>query len=96
MNSFNSSSKNSSKDSFNIGGQILDSRLLIGTAMYESPAIMQASIEQSQSQIVTVSLRRQLANNGIENNEAFWQFLQNIFVKNKKGQYRKLTIQSSQ
>lgn len=83
MNSFNSSSKNSSKDSFNIGGQILDSRLLIGTAMYESPAIMQASIEQSQSQIVTVSLRRQLANNGIENNEAFWQFLQNFTLDNR-------------
>lgn len=74
---------NSSKDSFNIGGQILDSRLLIGTAMYESPAIMQASIEQSQSQIVTVSLRRQLANKGIGNNEVFWQFLQNFTHDNR-------------
>lgn len=88
-------------DSFKIGGQTLDSRLLIGTAMYESPTIMQSSIAQSQSQIVTVSLRRQLANNGsnldadlcsinvkreakgkLENNEIFWQFLQEFTHNN--------------
>ena len=35
------------------------SRLLIGTALYPSPAIMQNAIRASGSQIVTVSLRRE-------------------------------------
>lgn len=71
------------KDSFSIGGQTLNSRLLIGTAMYQSPEIMQTSIEQSQSQIITVSLRRQSVNKGIENNEAFWHFLQNLTLSKR-------------
>lgn len=70
-------------DSFQIGGQILHSRLLIGTAMYESPAIMQDSILQSQSQIMTVSLRRQLANEESQDNEVFWQFLQDFTKENR-------------
>lgn len=84
------SSSDSFKDSFKIGGQTLDSRLLIGTAMYESPSIMQASIDQSQSQIVTVSLRRQLENHGInsamysaDSNEVFWEFLQEFSHNNR-------------
>lgn len=65
-------------DNFEIAGQVLDSRLLIGTAMYESPTIMQQSIIQSQSQIMTVSLRRQLVNEQAQDNDVFWQFLQNF------------------
>ena len=34
------------------------SRLLIGSALYPSPAIMQAAIRASGADIVTVSLRR--------------------------------------
>jgi thiazole synthase len=65
-------------DNFEIGGQVLDSRLLIGTALYESPAIMQDSIIQSQSQIMTISLRRQLANGQAQDNPVFWQFIQDF------------------
>ena len=34
------------------------SRLLVGTALYPSPAIMQSAIRASAAEIVTVSLRR--------------------------------------
>lgn len=68
---------------FHIAGKELQSRLLIGTAMYDSPASMQQSIESSGSQIVTVSIRRQGANTAIENNQVFWEFLQS-FQKNQR------------
>lgn len=64
--------------SFNIAGQSVSSRLLIGTAMYESPRVMQDAIEASRSQIVTVSLRRQMAHSQQDDNDTFWQFLQNF------------------
>ena len=55
----------------NIYGQSFDSRLLIGTALYPSMAVMQQAIEASGSQIVTLSLRRQSPQeNG---GQAFWQ-----------------------
>ena len=37
------------------------SRLLIGSALYQSPTIMQDSIRASGAEIVTVSLRREAA-----------------------------------
>ena len=70
-------------DRFSIGGETLESRLLIGTAMYDSPSIMQASIQQSASQIMTVSLRRQLAKNEAQDNPVFWQFLQDFKQDNR-------------
>ncbi|MBV8697584.1 MAG: thiazole synthase, partial [Bradyrhizobium sp.] len=39
-------------------GKTFTSRLLIGTALYPSPAIMQEAIRASGAEIVTVSLRR--------------------------------------
>ena len=45
----------------NFYGKSFPSRLLIGTALYPSPAIMQAAIRASGSSIVTVSLRRETA-----------------------------------
>lgn len=70
-------------DTFKIGGETLDSRLLIGTAMYDSPSIMQASITESSSQIMTVSLRRQLAKNETKDNPVFWQFIQDFTQDNR-------------
>jgi thiazole synthase len=46
-------------DTWKIGGKTLSSRLLIGSALYPSPANMEDAIKVSQSQIVTVALRRQ-------------------------------------
>ena len=40
-------------------GKTFPSRLLIGSALYPSPAIMQSAIRASGSSIVTVSLRRE-------------------------------------
>ncbi|WP_346839502.1 thiazole synthase [Microbulbifer sp. SAOS-129_SWC] len=40
-------------------GELFDSRLLVGTALYPSPAAMRASVEASGAEIITLSLRRQ-------------------------------------
>ncbi len=45
-------------------GTPLTSRLLLGTARYPSPAIMEEAIRASGTQIVTVSLRRETAGGG--------------------------------
>ncbi|WP_196138718.1 thiazole synthase [Aliikangiella sp. G2MR2-5] len=54
----------------------IESRLLIGTALYPSPEIMLESIKASGSQVVTVSLRRQnpMASGG----QDFWQMIQSL------------------
>ncbi len=54
----------------------LDSRFFIGTALYDSPLAMKESISASESQVVTVSLRRQIA--GGTDNQVFWEFLQSF------------------
>ncbi|MGL6159678.1 MULTISPECIES: thiazole synthase [unclassified Microbulbifer] len=46
-------------DLLKLYGATFDSRLLIGTALYPSPAIMRESVEASGAQIITLSLRRQ-------------------------------------
>ncbi|MFT7560603.1 MAG: thiazole synthase [Flavobacteriales bacterium] len=54
----------------------LDSRLLIGSALYPSPKIMQDAIRASESQVVTVSLRRQNPNDN--NGKGFWDLLKEL------------------
>ena len=54
------------------------SRLLIGSALYPSPAIMQAAIRASGAQIVTVSLRRESA--GGKTGDAFWSLIRELDV----------------
>ncbi len=56
-----------------IGGKTLNSRLLIGSALYPSPANMEESIKVSGAQIVTVSLRRQ--NAGDKAGASFWNII---------------------
>lgn len=57
----------------------VDSRLLIGSALYPSPRIMCEAIESSRSQIVTVSLRRQSFDGA--DGEQFWQLLKSLKLK---------------
>ncbi len=57
----------------------VDSRLLIGSALYPSPQIMCEAIETSRSQIVTVSLRRQSFDGA--DGEQFWQLLKSLELK---------------
>jgi thiazole synthase len=59
-------------------GKEFSSRLLVGTALYPSPAIMQQAIRASGAQIVTVSLRRETSGGRIGN--AFWDLIRELGV----------------
>lgn len=60
-------------------GQEFASRLLLGTALYPSPAIMEAALKASGAGIVTVSLRRETG--GGQSGDAFWRLISSLGVK---------------
>jgi thiazole synthase len=60
-------------------GQDIGSRLLIGTALYPSPAVMEEAIRASGAEIVTVSLRREAA--GGKAGNAFWKIISTLGPK---------------
>lgn len=62
----------------NFYGKEFSSRLLVGTALYPSPKIMQDAIRASGSQIVTVSVRRETA--GGKTGDAFWSLIRELEV----------------
>jgi thiazole synthase len=62
----------------NFYSKTFSSRLLIGSALYPSPAIMQAAIRASGAGIVTVSLRREAA--GGKTGDAFWSLIRELDV----------------
>ena len=62
----------------NFYGKSFTSRLLVGTALYPSPAIMQSAIRASAAEIVTVSLRREAA--GGKTGDAFWSLIREFGV----------------
>jgi thiazole synthase len=68
-----------SSRSWEIGGKRLESRMLIGSALYPSPANMEEAIATSKSQIVTVALRRQLAGDGRGN--PFWDIIKSLNIE---------------
>ncbi len=59
-------------------GKEFASRMLVGTALYPSPAIMQAAIRASGVEIVTVSVRRESA--GGKTGDAFWSLIRELGV----------------
>ena len=59
-------------------GKPFTSRLLIGSALYPSPSIMQSAIRASGAEIVTVSLRREAA--GGKAGDAFWALIRELGV----------------
>jgi len=63
---------------WNIDQQTLESRLLIGTALYPSPNIMTDSIKASGAQVATVALRRQAP--GDKAGERFWKLLKSLDI----------------
>jgi len=69
---------NNINDSWEIGGKTLTSRMLIGSALYPSPANMEEAIKESKAQIVTVALRRQSAGEGGGNN--FWDIIKELNI----------------
>lgn len=55
-------------DTLTFYGRDVGSRLMLGTAQYASPAILEASVYASGASIVTVSLRREAARQGLGEN----------------------------
>jgi thiazole synthase len=58
-----------------IGDQEVHSRFLLGTARYPSPEILKQAIEAAQTEIITVSIRRQSP--GLKNNP-FWELIKSL------------------
>ncbi|AXT33534.1 thiazole synthase [Phaeobacter sp. LSS9] len=56
-------------------GQDITSRLLLGTAQYPSPSVLNAAIKSSASEIITVSLRRETAEG---TGAGFWDQLRTL------------------
>ena len=59
--------------SLSLYGQAIESRMLLGTALYPSPKIMLDAIEASNCGIVTVSLRRESSTD--KSGNAFWSLI---------------------
>lgn len=64
--------------SLNLYGIDVQSRLLLGTSLYPSPAIMLDAIKSSQTEIVTVSLRRESSQE--KSGQAFWELIKSANV----------------
>lgn len=62
---------------WNVYGTELDSRLFIGTALYPSPQVMLEALKASQSQVITVSLRRQTPAQS-DSGDKFWQLIESL------------------
>ena len=50
--------KNNTKHTLHLGNKKLDSRLLLGTGKFNSPEVMKQTIESSQTNMITVAVRR--------------------------------------
>lgn len=60
-------------------GQEVGSRLLMGTALYPSPDILQKAVKASKAGIVTVSLRRESARK--QSGQGFWDLIRKLDVR---------------
>lgn len=60
-------------------GQEVGSRLLMGTALYPSPDILQKAVKASKTGIVTVSLRRESARK--QSGQGFWDLIRKLDVR---------------
>lgn len=60
-------------------GHEIGSRLLIGTALYPSPSVMESALGASGAEIVTVSVRREAG--GGRAGDAFWRIIQSLGVR---------------
>lgn len=63
-------------DNFTVYGETVASRLMLGTALYPSPAVMAESAQASKAGIVTVSLRREQARG--RTGERFMSFISEL------------------
>jgi thiazole synthase len=60
-------------------GVSLSSRLLLGTARYPSPAVLERAIKASGAEVVTVSLRREGGSGRA--GQSFWSFIQSLGLR---------------
>src|SRR4051794_25648917 len=60
-------------------GVELSSRLLLGTARYPSPAILERAVKASGAEVVTVSLRRE--GGAGRAGQSFWSFIQGLGLR---------------
>lgn len=60
-------------------GVTLNSRLMLGTAQYPSPAILGQAVKASGAEVVTVSLRREANETGA--GQSFWSLIQGLGVR---------------
>lgn len=70
---------NSQTSPFEVYGETLSSRLLLGTAQYPSPQILASAVEASGAAIVTVSVRREGA--AKKSGQQFWDLIKDLGVK---------------
>lgn len=71
-----------SASTWRVGEQILNSRMLLGTSRYPSPASLRASVLAAEVEIVTVSLRREsAAAPGEGGGQRFWSYLRDLPVR---------------
>ncbi len=61
-----------------LGDVELESRLLVGSALYPSPEIMTSAVRASGAQVVTVALRRQMP--AQKSGEGFWDLIRRLDV----------------
>ncbi len=66
-------------------GQKVQSRLLMGTALYPSPDILQKAVKASNADIVTVSVRREAATaqsgHSAQSGQGFWDLIRELNVR---------------
>jgi thiazole synthase len=67
------------KDTLALYGAALDSRVLVGTAQYPSPAVLAEVVRASKAGVVTVSLRRE--SGASRAGETFWALIRGLGVK---------------
>jgi thiazole synthase len=65
--------------SLSLYGQTIESRMLLGTALYPSPKIMLDAIEASKCDVVTVSLRRESSTD--KSGNAFWNLIKDTNIQ---------------
>ncbi|KAF1046953.1 thiazole synthase [Xylophilus sp.] len=68
-----------STDPLVLYGQTFQSRLLLGTARYASPAVLEAAVRRARPAMLTASLRRQ-GSNPAESGSGFWELLRKLGV----------------
>ncbi|WP_428852091.1 thiazole synthase [Imbroritus primus] len=80
MNSDTSLASVLADDALRLYGETFASRLLLGTARYPSPAVLEQAVRAARPGMLTVALRREGAVGEGEGGQRFWQMLRELNV----------------